>query len=217
MDSCWQVLRKQGTCLEWLINHSHAKIHFFFVFPFLCPPASLLPFTKILESPTHLSRSLLRTFPQTAQPTLQVSGFLVPPLDQPTDHQSRAEIWCQRLMSTVKSRVEAGTPSFTATRASHTLRFDSEIKVHRMQFPIVLGGRNVSGIWVNNILGAIILWQVSVGRLKKASHPIVEVLGFLAMLLVNVDTPIRVSVSLWNMKSIQLNSYCSKWLNSCLL
>lgn len=42
----------------------------------------------------------------------------------------------------MKSRVEAGFPGFTAARTSHTLRFGTEIKVHRMQLPILLCGRN---------------------------------------------------------------------------
>lgn len=51
---------------------------------------------------------------------------------------------------------------------------------------------------------------VSVGRLQKVLHPIIKVLGILVMFSVNVDIPIHAPVTLQNIKSIQLNSYCIK-------
>lgn len=125
--------------------------------------------------PTHLPRSLLSTCPQAAQPTFQISGLLVSPLAQLTDLQSRAESWYQRLMSTIKSRVKAGSPGFVATRAWLLLRFGSEIRVYRIQFPIMLGGKNGLGIQENNILE--LFYDSSCGRLQKALHTIIKVLG----------------------------------------
>lgn len=140
-----------------MINHLLCKSSLSFLCsPFCIPWAPCFPLQGPLNSPTHLSRSLLSTFPQAAQPILQPLGFLVPPLAQSADVQNRAETLTQRLMSTIKCKVEAGFPGFTAARASHTLRFGSEIKVCRMQFPILLCGRNGQEFEKSNILEAII-------------------------------------------------------------
>ena len=109
---------------------------------FCIPWPPCFPLQKPLNPRLTFPASCLAFFSQATEPTLQNSGFLVPPLAQSTDVQSRAETLYQRPMSTMKSRVEAGFPGFSSARASHTLRFGSEIKVHGLQFPILLGRRN---------------------------------------------------------------------------
>lgn len=86
-------------------------------------------------------------------------------------------------MGTIKCKVEAGCPGFTAERASHSLRFGSEIKVCRMQFPILLCGRNGQEFEKSNILEAIIPWQYLWEDLQKALHPVIKMLGHLVILL----------------------------------